>query len=449
SLDFMVGTIGTGIGGIAAGSGVPTPFDHYMSVWDATTGAHKAGWPRVMEDWQFFTGPAVADIDGGVDGLPEIIAGSGGYFVHAFNVAGVEPPGWPKNTGQWIVMTPSVGDIDDDGDLEVVAATRLGDIHVWDMDGSVCGNLQWRKAGGDEHISGLYGTDTLRPRAITDLALAGAPGVQITFSWTAPGEDGRCGQAIQYEMRRSSAPITPANFESASPVAAPGPSPFGISQSITIPRPQTDTYFAIRAVDDSGNAGHISNVIFVDGADEDTDGVSDVDEVNCGGDAFNGAVRPERIDDVFSGVDDDGDSLIDEPLPAGSEPFDCDGDGYSGTTESHVYFPNTQGDQDACGTAPDFPPANVPIGWPADLKGSIFSANKINIVDLTSFLVPVRRFGTSPGDPDFDRRWDVLPGAGIFSDHINVQDLGNVALLRPSMLAYARAFGGAACPWSP
>ena len=136
SIDYMIGTVGTGIAGLALASGAPAPFDHYFSAWDATTGTHKPAFPRVMEDWQFFTGPAVADIDGAPGGLPEMVTSSGGYFVHAFNAAGLEPAGWPKNVGQWVVTSPSVGDLDADGQLEVVVATRMGDIHVYDMAGA-------------------------------------------------------------------------------------------------------------------------------------------------------------------------------------------------------------------------------------------------------------------------------------------------------------------------
>ena len=53
--------------------------------------------------------------------------------------------------------------------------------------------------------------------------------------------------------------------------------------------------------------------------------------------------------------------------------------------------------------------------WPADLvSGSIpDSTNRVNIMDLTSFLAPVRRINTSPGDVG-DRRWDLVLGQGVF-----------------------------------
>ena len=51
--------------------------------------------------------------------------------------------------------------------------------------------------------------------------------------------------------------------------------------------------------------------------DVDCDRVGDIDEPPCESDPLNGAIRPERIDGVFAGADDDGDTLVDEALPPG------------------------------------------------------------------------------------------------------------------------------------
>ena len=189
-------------------------------------------------------------------------------------------------------------------------------------------------------------------------------------------------------------------------------------------------------------------------ADCDGDGVSDADETACGGNPADAAVRPERIDANFAGADDDGDTQIDESLPPGTAAFDCDGDGYRGAREEHVYAPSTLGDQDACGSNA-FPTADPPspIGWPSDLRGeTTFSANKVNIVDLGSFTNPIRRINTDVGTVPGDRRWDLTPGPGILPTDINVADLGVLVTgttAYPPMLLGARAFNGPACPWAP
>jgi hypothetical protein len=94
----------------------------------------------------------------------------------------------------------------------------------------------------------------------------------------------------------------------------------------------------------------------------------------------------------------------------------------------------------------------VPVtspSWPADLNSSTDSVDKITLTDLTSFLAPMRRLGTNPNSGTaFSARWDLIPGRGIFTDWINLNDL--VALLAgttgmPPMFGGARAFGGPAC----
>lgn len=258
ALSYLNGTLGLGIGTLAIGSGVIAPLDFHLSAWDATSGAQKAAFPRLLEDWQFFTGPAVADLDGLPDGTPEIVVSSGGYYVHAFNgVTGVEPTGWPKLTGQWVVASPLIGDIDDDGSLEVVVSTRSGDLHVWDMPGDTCKapvvpgptvpSAQWRKALHDEWGGGYYGRDTLRPAAITDLAYSGG---NLTFSGVA--DDGRCGSSDHYEVRSLPGTVHP-DWAAGTPVAQspiPG-SANGAPQSVG-PFDGSSTLM-VRAFDEAGN----------------------------------------------------------------------------------------------------------------------------------------------------------------------------------------------------
>src|SRR5439155_491880 len=125
-LDYLAGEVGNGIVGSAAGSGPPVLFDHLLSAWNATTGAVEPAFPLVIEDWQFFNGPAVAEISG--DTLPEIIDSSGGYFVPAFNAAGLEPAGSPKLTGHRQPAAPSIGHLDDSAHAHAVPpALRAAD----------------------------------------------------------------------------------------------------------------------------------------------------------------------------------------------------------------------------------------------------------------------------------------------------------------------------------
>ena len=135
-------------------------------------------------------------------------------------------------------------------------------------------------------------------------------------------------------------------------------------------------------------------------------------------------------------MDDDGDTLVNEPLPPEASVFDCDGDGYIGATETHV----TTSDQDPCGVN----------AWPSDLAQGQWQSNALNIQDLGSFLLPLRRLGTSLGNPAFDVRWDLAPGSAG-GPTLDIDDLSatiNGASGYPPMFGGLRAFGKT-CPYAP
>jgi hypothetical protein len=167
--------------------------------------------------------------------------------------------------------------------------------------------------------------------------------------------------------------------------------------------------------------------------DSDGDRFTDLTETVCGSNAASAASVPERID---TPGDDDGDTLVNEALPPGAGAFDCDGDGYIGSTETHV----TTSDQDPCGSN----------GWPSDLMSGPWQPNTLNIQDLGSFLMPVRRLGTSAGDAAFDVRWDLMPGStgGPTIDIADLAAMINGPSGYPPMFGGLRAYGKT-CPYAP
>jgi len=105
-----------------------------------------------MEDYQFLSNPGFVDVDG--DGRPEIVAPSGGHFVHAYAPEGGEPAGWPKFTYGWHMASPAFGDLDGDGMLEMVAPVREGRIFAWRTEGPVCGVHPWKTFHHDNRRTG-------------------------------------------------------------------------------------------------------------------------------------------------------------------------------------------------------------------------------------------------------------------------------------------------------
>ena len=137
------------------GPALQGPGDHQLMAWDST-GNSLPAFPQRVEDLQFLSSPAVADVDG--DAIAELLQGSGGYYLHAFHASGGEPAGWPKFTGGWMVGSATAGDIDGDGKLDVVAVTREGNLYAWatpaDYQRTGAKSVQWASIARDIHRSG-------------------------------------------------------------------------------------------------------------------------------------------------------------------------------------------------------------------------------------------------------------------------------------------------------
>ncbi len=136
-MDYLIGSTGFDYALGLLDDGQRYDHDHLLSAWsgaeaDAGRMEFLPGFPQIMEDLQFFLNPGVADLNN--DGFPEAINGSAGNVVHAFDLQGDEPTGWPKLTGQWILGSPAVGDADGDGYLEVWVGTRSGFLYAWSTD---------------------------------------------------------------------------------------------------------------------------------------------------------------------------------------------------------------------------------------------------------------------------------------------------------------------------
>ncbi|MGB0930759.1 MAG: fibronectin type III domain-containing protein, partial [Chitinophagales bacterium] len=106
-------------------------------------------------------------------------------------------------------------------------------------------------------------TDQTPPDAITDLVATTMDESSAELTWTAPGDDGNVGTAAVYNVRYSTNPITPQNFNKAKEYfGTPAPAIAGTSQCVEIDGLWSGStyYFAVQTLEENMNISDISNV---------------------------------------------------------------------------------------------------------------------------------------------------------------------------------------------
>jgi subtilisin family serine protease len=111
-------------------------------------GSSLPGWP-VQVGEQIRASLAIADLTG--DGKQEIVVGNMNLVVgtptnsiFALRYDGTSLPGWPIQIGGQVLVTPAIGDLDGDGELEIVASSWLdyteggkqAMVYAWKVDGT-------------------------------------------------------------------------------------------------------------------------------------------------------------------------------------------------------------------------------------------------------------------------------------------------------------------------
>lgn len=146
------------------------------------------------------------------------------------------------------------------------------------------------------------------------------------------------------------------------------------------------------------------------------------------------------------GVDNDGDTTVDlldsgckPPTPMGLATADTDGDGW--TDEEEIYIGTDA--LGRCEVGATTPPSS---DWPADLAAGGFSKDKANVSDVAAF-VSSGAFGTSPGNPNFNRRYDLAPGS-TFGTWINLSDIVKLSTQTAPMFS-GKVFNGPVCTAHP
>ncbi|WMW25524.1 S8 family serine peptidase [Methanolobus sediminis] len=148
-------------------------------------GSELTGFPKTLplSDLEYPGAPLITDLNG--DGVPEIAYGAKNKF-YLFDNHGNLLDGWPfvapVYNGNTINFksSPACGDVDGDGDLEIVAIGHNGGstspIYAWDMDGSLLPN--WPMVAGSLD----YGHSPLNSPSLTDVDNDGLDEVVVGLS---------------------------------------------------------------------------------------------------------------------------------------------------------------------------------------------------------------------------------------------------------------------------
>ena len=238
-----------------------------LEVRDSTGASLVAlGWPRTLAA-PCIGSPVLGRLTGlGAPGAMQLLtSGLTGFASNGDSLLGFPKPG---GGGTF----PTLVDLDGDGTTEVLAGSSLdkllfvydvgpgsaaGGPHAWP---TLRGNFQ--RTGSTYFRPAIPLLDLVAPAGVADLT-AGVTGVAaVLLRWTAPGDDGGIGRAYRYDVRRSLAPINAGNFAGGTLVPSGVPAPGGSPDSLALTglAEGVPHYFALRAFDDAGNVGPISNV---------------------------------------------------------------------------------------------------------------------------------------------------------------------------------------------
>jgi hypothetical protein len=247
------GNFGGGVSFLAPAAGLRRALDaavneyqqgsqDFIGAWSTRDGRFRPGFPAVVNDLQFLTGPSVADLDG--EPGEELLGGTASQDLYAVRADGRPlSQAWPKLTSDWLVAHPLVGSFGDPQRKVVIALTRSGTMLAYRTGAPACSPSSWPRFHHDEANSGDMRRDATAPGAPAGLRLDGS-----VLRFTSPGDDLMCGRAAAYEISTGG----PFKRVAAQPVTG------GAAAALELgARPRT---VSVRAVDEQGNLGRTVTV---------------------------------------------------------------------------------------------------------------------------------------------------------------------------------------------
>jgi len=239
-----------------------------------STGVAKSGWPVALGGAS--QGPPVVGPLGsaGADGILTFRAG----LLLAWDASGRRIASFPRPGAAGSFAT--IDDVDGDGRTEVVAEIGPDSLfYVYDAGAGTwrVSNTKWRTPRGNMGRTGAHdgpplpSLDDVAPAAIDNLLADSVRTDRTHLMWTSPGDDVQQGQATRYDIQFTTVSSEAGTFQGGTIVVPPvTPEPAGTWQNFTLTglTPATTYYFAIRAVDEAGNAGATSNVVSITTLDD-------------------------------------------------------------------------------------------------------------------------------------------------------------------------------------
>lgn len=187
-------------------------------------------------------------------------SGQADHYDIRFSLSEITEANWADATTIDYAPTPKPAP-----ELETVVVKGLGSnktyyfaLKTWDEAGNV--------SGLSNNASATTQKELQPPSPITDLTAGAISDNEYQLTWTAPGDDGKLGQASAYDIRYSTNEITGGNWPGATRVdGEPSPGPPGEKDSFVVyiadPVPGENYYFAIKTADEVPNWSTLSNVV--------------------------------------------------------------------------------------------------------------------------------------------------------------------------------------------